>query len=136
MTSSHSQDALPYRTLVTFWRRHAKPKWEVLEWPLFLCLVGLTVFFGVIGFAAYFASRQENRSLQDCLYLTLQLFTLESGSISGVKSRPLELARFLAPLLSGYAALQALMALFAKQLLLIRLSLIKNHILICGLGRK
>jgi len=136
MISTKSQDALTYRTLVTYWRKYVQPRWEVVEWPLFLSLVGLTVFLGVMGFASYFAKRQELRSLQDCLYLTLQLFTLESGSIPGEKIWSLELARFLAPLLSGYAAIQALMALFAKQLLLIRLSAIKNHTIVCGLGRK
>jgi hypothetical protein len=123
-------------TLITNWRKHWKPIWDIIEWPLFLLLVCLTLFAGIHGFSAYFYAKNETRSWLDCFYLTLQLFTLESGAISGDRIILLEVARFLAPILSGYAAIQALLVLFNKQWLLLKLRLLKNHTIICGLGRK
>jgi hypothetical protein len=118
------------------WRDKWKQHWEVIEWPLLFVLASLTILCGILGFRAYFSAHGEFRSLLDCLYLTLQLFTLESGSLAGAKTWPLELARFAAPLLSGYAALQALQVLFSRQITFMRLAVIKDHTIICGLGRK
>ncbi len=108
----------------------------MVEWPLLIALALLTLSFGVIGFAEYFSSRQQSCSFLDCLYLTLQLFTLESGSLPGNKTWMLEVARFTAPLLAVYTALKALGLLFSRQIMLVRLAFTKDHTILCGLGRK
>ncbi|HPI73083.1 MAG TPA: NAD-binding protein [bacterium] len=124
------------KKILSYWRDRWKPVWDLVEWPLLILLAVLTILFGVIGFAAHFHSRQQPRSFLDCLYLTLQLFTLESGSLPGDKSWMLEIARFSAPLLAVYTALKALGLLFSRQIMLIRLAFTQNHTILCGLGRK
>jgi hypothetical protein len=96
----------------------------------------LAIALGCIGFAKYFASTGETRSVWDILYVTLQLFTLESGALSGPVGWELQAARFLAPLLAVYTAIQAAASIFREQIQMLRMRFLKDHIVICGLGRK
>ncbi len=96
----------------------------------------LAIALGYIGFAKYFASTGETRSVWDILYVTLQLFTLESGALSGPVGWELQAARFLAPLLAVYTAIQAVASIFREQIQMLRMRFLKGHIVICGLGRK
>jgi hypothetical protein len=95
-----------------------------------------TLVLGFIGFSKLSTSLGENRSFLDIFYLTLQLITLESGAVSGPVPWQLELARFFAPLIAAYAALRALMLIFRQQFQKLRLKFYKNHVIVCGLGRK
>jgi len=110
--------------------------WEKSQWPVFVALIVLTVYLGYLGFAKHFAFLNEKRSWWDLFYLSLQLFTLESGSIPGPKGWELELARLLAPSLAAFAAIKALLAIFREKVGSLRLKLAKNHVVICGLGQK
>jgi hypothetical protein len=89
----------------------------------------------------------EARPFWDKLYASLQLFVLESGSLDvllGAENPPtvpwqLQLARFLAPLVTVFtavAALSALALIFREQFSRVRVRwLVNDHVLICGLGR-
>jgi hypothetical protein len=112
-------------------------KWlDDIKWPLigfvWLCAIAL----GFVGFTDYFAALGEQRSSLDIFYLTFQLFTLESGSISGPIGWQLQVARLLAPAMTLYTAIQASAIIFREQFQLVRVRCIRNHIIICGLGRK
>ena len=52
--------------------------------------------FDYFGFHGYYQSRGEPGTFWDLVYLSLQLFTLESGSVTGELSWPLQVARLLA----------------------------------------
>lgn len=72
----------------------------------------------------------------DIIYLTLQLFVFESGSVTGPVPWALEIARLLLPALAAYTAIKALTVIFKQQLRLLRLRFMRDHIIICGLGQK
>ncbi|MFC1875220.1 NAD-binding protein [Chloroflexota bacterium] len=105
------------------------------KWPLigFIWLVAIAL--GYIGFSKYFLASGVTSSPGKTFYHTLQLFTLESGWVSPV-GWELQLARFLAPAVAGYTALQALAIILREQFQLFRLRFLKDHTIICGLGRK
>ncbi len=75
-------------------------------------------------------------SVGSLLYLTLQLFVLESGAVPGAVPWELEIARFMAPAVSAYTATMALALIFKEQLQHMRLRFLRQHVVICGLGRK
>ncbi len=105
------------------------------KWPLigFIWLVAITL--GYIGFSKYFSAIGETHSSGDIFYRTVQLFTLDSGWVSPI-GWELQLARFLAPAMAVYTALQALAIILREQFQLFRVRFLKDHIVICGLGRK
>jgi len=106
------------------------------KWPLIGLMWVVAIVLGFIGFSKYFSAIGETHSYWDTFYLTLQLFALESGSVSGPIGWELQLARFLAPAMAVYTAIQALAIILHEQLQLFRARFLKNHIVICGLGRK
>ena len=120
-----------------------RPWWRRVErwlrkhkWPIILGFGLLALGLGYVGFAKLFALRGEERSRLDLLYISAQLFTLNSGSTPGPKSWEFEVARVLAPAVSFYAAVGALMAIFSEHFRAFRLWRMKNHVVLCGLGRR
>ncbi|MGC9336439.1 MAG: NAD-binding protein [Anaerolineae bacterium] len=107
--------------------------WSEIRW----ILLGLVWLAGLLlGYAGFFRFSSEHAlswSPGDILYRTLQLIILESGSVDRRGSWMLETARFLLPGLTVYSALSVLMHLFREQLHLWRL---RDHVIVCGLGRK
>jgi len=116
--------------------RSLRRLFHALEWPLLLALTVLAVSLGFWGFRQHSTSAGETRSAVDCFYLTLQLFVLESGAVSGAVPWALQIARFLAPLVTVYAAGKALAVVFRGQLQQLRHRFRKGHVVICGAGRK
>ncbi len=117
-----------------FWRKHPGRWWNVCEWPV-VCILGLAALtLGCIGFARNSAFTGLRRSLWDLLYLSLQLFLLESGSVDPPVGWELNIARFLAPFVSGYTAVQALAVIFREQVQSLRARMLKDHVIVCGLG--
>jgi hypothetical protein len=106
-------------------------KWAIVGW-----MWGIAAGLGYIGFWKFFAAKGEPRTFWDLSYLTLQLFTLESGSVAGDLCWELETARFLAPVAALYTAVQALALLFNEQYRRLRLRFYRDHVVICGLGRR
>ena len=91
---------------------------------------------GMVGFQRYFASLGRPFSLWDLVYLSLQLFTLESGSVTGDLPWQLQVARLLAPGVLVYTAAKALLEIFRDQLQLFQVRFAQDHVVICGLGEK
>jgi hypothetical protein len=106
------------------------------QWTVLAAMWFLAFLLGFVGFRKYFAATGEIRSTWDVLYLTLQLFTVESGSVTGKLSWELEAARLLAPATTLYTAIQALAMIFREQIQRLRMRFFRDHIVICGLGRR
>ena len=70
--------------------------WKRFQWPLVGLLAVGMFLLGFVGFSKFSASVGETRSFFDILYLDLQLFVLESGSVWGSVPWELQIARFLA----------------------------------------
>ena len=107
-----------------------------IRWGLIVGGCTLAILLGFWGFAIYFGERDESKSFLDLSYLTAQLFTLESGGLSGPISWQLNVARFLAPLLTFTALIAGIYNLFARELKLFGLKIFGNHLVLCGLGKK
>ena len=106
------------------------------EWSFVGLLALVALGLGGVGFSSYFSAVGEPRSLLDVFYLSLQLFTLESGSLGGPLPIELEVARLLAPSVLGYTAVKALLILFRDQIQGRRIRFFKGHVVICGLGHE
>lgn len=105
-------------------------------WIGTLILAVMAFVAGFIGFDRHFQDLGESQSVFYIAYLSLQLFTLESGAVAGPIGLELQIARFLAPAVAAYAAVNGLMVLFSKQVQSVRLWFIRNHVIVCGLGEK
>ena len=110
--------------------------WIEYQWSVISLLVVVAFALGFLGFCQYFAASGEARTGWDILYLTLQLFTLDSGVLPGSVPWSLEIARLLAPALLAYTAGKALLEIFREQIQLFRARFARDHVIICGLGRK
>jgi len=106
------------------------------KWPLLGLIWVATIALGYVGLSNNASAIGETRTPGDILYDTLRLFVWESGAVVGPVSWELQVARFLAPLVAAYTAILALAFIFREQFQVFRLRFLKNHIVICGLGRK
>jgi hypothetical protein len=113
-----------------------KKIWRDLQWPFLGGAALAALALGFVGFSKYFVALGQKRPFSNLVYLAIQLFVLESGSVPGPVPWELDTARFLAPLVAGSAALKGLALVFRDQLQLLRLRLSAKHTVICGLGRK
>lgn len=120
----------------TWWQNRLKPWWSDFHW-LILLLVGLVaLLLGLVGFIKNGVATGESRTFLDNLYLTLGLLSLNTGAVSGPVSWELQVARFLVPAVAAYTALLALAMVFTEKFQQTKLWFIRDHIIICGLGRK
>lgn len=118
------------------WRERFLPFWRGVQ-PLAIALAwSVAALLGYTGFALHAAAHGESFSPADLCYLTLQLFLLQSGTVADPLPWQLEVARFLAPGIAGYTALQALGAILSKEVDLLRQQFLRDHVVICGLGEK
>jgi len=99
-------------------------------------VVLVSLVLGWWGFAEYSIAHGQDRSPLDIIYLTFQLFVLESGAPPGAIPSQLEVARVLAPTVAAYATVNALAVVFREQADRLRMRLLRDHVVICGLGRK
>jgi hypothetical protein len=106
------------------------------QWQIVIGLIIVAVYLGYIGFLNHFQSIGEIRSHWDYLYLSIQLFVLQSGDVPAPKSWHLEVARLLAPTLATYTAIKALMVILKEQVQSFYLWFMKDHFVIFGMGRK
>jgi len=92
---------------------------------------------GYVGFRDYFIDVGVHMSTSDLVYLSLQLFTLESGSVPQTgASWQLEVARLAAPVASATALVAALAAAFQQRVEDWRLRRERDHVVVCGLGTR
>lgn len=125
------------------WRETLRPLWFDYEWPVIGVIGALVVLLGAYGFHLHF--QQQNLALApgtrrpvevvDVLFKAFQLFVLQIN-VDPPMPWQLNLARLLAPVVAAYTALQALGQIFAEQARSLRLRFHRNHVIICGLGRK
>jgi voltage-gated potassium channel Kch len=128
----HSEQTQWWHTL---WRCHIKPFWRDQQWLITALLWVITICLGCIGFSKNRAATGQIFSFWDVLYLTLQLFTLESGNVHALYWE-LDLARFLAPFVAALTAVQAAALIFHEQVQKLFLRFLSGHVIICGMGRK
>lgn len=104
--------------------------------PLFLLAATAAVFvLGTIGFQQYATEHHRAAVGLDSFYRTLTLFELDGVDVEPPIPLAMEIARFLAPVLLGYAAFRGIAALFRQQLQLMGIRLlVRNHVVIAGLG--
>jgi len=107
-----------------------------LKWVLVAVSAVAVSILGFVGFAEFSLAAGETRSFWDILYLDLQLFVLESGSVWGNVPWELQIARLLAPAVAGSAAVGALIYLFRDQYEQMVIRFRRGHVVIGGLGRK
>lgn len=107
-------------------------------WRLLLPIALLSIFLGVVGFKQYAITNSLlELSFLDSLYQSIQLFTLASGSPPGIIPLTLEIARWLALIVTFSAAIVAIASLITKQSKsLFKLKFIDQHAVICGLGKQ
>jgi hypothetical protein len=122
--------------LKAWWRSRGSRWWSDYHW-LILLVIGLAaLLLGQIGFIKNNIATGEERTFLDNLYRTLGLLSMNSGSVAGPVSWELQIARFLVPVVAAYTALLALATVFTQQSQQVRLWFIRDHVIICGLGRK
>ncbi len=124
------------RTALTGWLLRLRQALSAHRWVIIGLLWLATLLLGYIGFSNYAMATGGVQARMDTLYLTIQLFILESGSVPGPKPWELEAARLLAPTVAAYTAVQALALLFAEQFQALQLRFARHHEIICGLGRR
>ncbi len=78
----------------------------------------------------------DPHTVRDMFFYSMQLFVLEFNFTSGTVPLELEIARLLAPSIAVFTTVKAIAILFSEQLQLFRIKFIKDHVVICGLGRK
>ncbi|MGH2819404.1 MAG: potassium channel family protein, partial [Actinomycetota bacterium] len=110
--------------------------WGTIRWPLIAGLAVLALVLGWIGFGSVPAPGGAEGSFWDRLYLSLQLFALESGAVEPPVPWSLEVARVLAPAVTFFAAVSAILAVFAGQIARARVRwFARDHVVVCGVGR-
>jgi hypothetical protein len=124
-------------------RKRIQSAWDASRWPIIGLAWLMTLILGTLGFQQYYSNditkpqRPEDiPAITTLVYLSLQLFTLESGPKTGPLPLSLEIARWLAPLLAAYTAIAAITVIFAEQFQMLWLRMTRNHVVICGLGRR
>jgi len=110
--------------------------WSDYSWLIILAFGLSSLILGYIGFWKNGLATGEERTILDNLYLTLGLISMNSGAVPAPVSWELQVARFLVPALTAYTAILAFASLFNQQTDRIRLWFVRDHIMICGLGRK
>jgi len=117
--------------------RNLSSWWRLVKWPL-VGLFAVTAFvLGYVGFSLFFAAAGDSLSMGDIAYLSLQLFTLESGSVATVDVPwQLETARVLAPATTAAALVAGLIAVFREEINEVRLLRHRGHVVVVGLGSR
>jgi hypothetical protein len=110
--------------------------WSENRWLLLGLAWLVSLALGFIGFFIYAIENGEDWTAGDIIYRTFQLVTMNSGAVDGEVNWILQFARFLLPLMTVYTFFQALMQLFVEQTQKLHLRRLKDHVVICGLGRK
>ncbi|MFO7957183.1 MAG: NAD-binding protein [Candidatus Brocadiia bacterium] len=122
--------------LARLWRRFVQRGRPDYKWVVIGALWLVAFVLGYIGFARRAELVGQSLSRLDIGYLSLQLFTMESGAVEPPVPTTLEVARYLAPAVAAVTALKALLLIFRRQYERWRLRRWKGHVIVCGLGSK
>ncbi len=112
--------------------------WLSWEWPAVAVLYATGFALGAIGYYRYFSQETGwQRPILDSLYHSLQLTVFQFTILPRPLHWTLHVARFLLPVVAGYTAVKALVALYSEQLQNVRIRLfVRNHVVVCGLGQR
>ena len=110
--------------------------WADYSWFIIILLGTISLVLGYIGFWKNGQAIEEGRTFLDNLYLTLGLISLNSGAVPPPISWELQVARFLVPAVTAYTAFLAFTTIFIQQTDRVRLWFLRDHVVICGLGKK
>jgi hypothetical protein len=111
-----------------------------IRWIVLAAASAVALVLGYIGYAEYFDHLHQIHQLDfdprwtDCLYHSLMLFIPATAPTRTGLPIWLDIARFLAPIVAGYAALAGLHSLFRDRVQEIRVPFMKDHVVVCGLG--
>ncbi|MGE3840291.1 MAG: NAD-binding protein [Vicinamibacterales bacterium] len=106
------------------------------HWLLIRLSTAFVFLLGWLGFFLYARDNGLHTSPLSAPYSALQLFILHTPHLEGRFNLALEAARWLAPLVFGWATISGAVALFEKELRLLALPRRSGHVVICGLGRR
>jgi TrkA-N domain/RyR domain len=105
------------------------------SWQI-LVVAGIGAFaLGCVGYWTYLSSQHKGPSFSDVAYASMQLFF---GTTMAETHLPtsLNIARFLAFIVTGWAGVTAIAALFADRVRQMRIPWMRGHVVVCGLGYK
>lgn len=109
---------------------------NLFKWLLVLALFIFTLVTGYLGYQRYMTLQGITFHWVRPLYRTVQLFATEGGDFEGQIPCLLQAARFAAPLTAIVAIIFTLIAIFKEQIKRLRISFLRNHVVIIGLGTK
>jgi len=100
-----------------------------------LAIAGLIAFaLGCVGWSQFFSRHfGRNPDFSDVVYWSFKNFILDSSEDPNLPLA-LDIARFLAPVVAGWAGLSALGSLFRDRVQEMFIPLMRDHVVICGLG--
>lgn len=109
---------------------------SVTWWGIGLTAVAAFIL-GRTGFGIALSESGASVSNADLTYLSLQLFTLESGAhFLGELPWQLQVARILAPLTTTTGVVAGLLSVFRQQVEDFRVRRMRHHVVVAGLGRR
>ncbi len=112
-------------------RETLRPRWLDAREPILAAVALVALVFGTIGFLQ---AAGQHFTFLDALYRALLLFVL-GGAVAYKVPLLLQIARFLAPLALGFAAVRGIFSLFRAEFEVIRIRLfMHDHVVVVGLG--
>ena len=115
------------------WRLGVRARWRSYRAPILLAVGISAIVLGTIGWMQLPVTPRRY-SFLDAVYRSLTLFAF-GGAAPPPVPVTLNIARIIAPLLTGYAAIGAVIALSRDQARALGIRLFaRNHVIIAGLG--
>jgi hypothetical protein len=105
-------------------------------WGFILALWLFFLYLGYTGWSQYELMNNQPNDFALDIYLTVQLVSMNSGALASPIPLALNIARFALPVLTLLTAIKAFIDLFKDQARTLQLSLLRGHVIICGLSRK
>jgi len=115
---------------------HAKRAQKLIYWVSIIVLFLFSIIAGFLGFQQYFRLHGEEFTWLRSLYRTIQIFTFEGGDLETPIPWLLHIVRFSAPLTAMMAIILAILEIFREQWSRLKISRMKDHVVIIGLGTK
>ena len=113
---------------------------ELVKSMLPLLIFIVVYILSVLAYCHHYHINKDMTDLEinyfDILYKSLRLFVVEGEIKEPETSLFLNIMRFVAPLTTAMTAIAAFTVLLGRRFKDLRLSFLKNHVIICGLGRK
>ncbi len=111
------------------WAKHIVRHWDRNKPAVVAVLAGTVIVLAMIGFS----ETKPSRPPLDSLYESLQLFALD-GNAGQNANVYVQIARYLGPLVLGYAAVGAVLAMYGEQFNRFVVRRLRRHVVIAGLG--